>query len=112
MCLAGAGPPPVHRFGPPLKPPPFVSGPGPRVVWRSVIFAALCSSSIIEEKILYRNQLRNGFAKVFPANLLVPPIISRDAELKIANALSSLYFNCIACWMKSTSYINLEVAIE
>ncbi len=29
MCRAGRGPPPVHRFGPPRGPPPFVLDPGP-----------------------------------------------------------------------------------
>lgn len=28
MCRAGRGPRPVHRFGPPRKPPPFKFAPG------------------------------------------------------------------------------------
>lgn len=29
ICRAGLGPDPVHRFGPPRRPPPLVSGPEP-----------------------------------------------------------------------------------
>ena len=58
MCLAGAGPAPVHRFGPPLKPPPLLSGPGPYVVLRSVIFTAIDGN--LNDLGKYFEQLKKG----------------------------------------------------